>query len=92
MLTNRIGSKAFVLPLTELEKLDFLHRWYGWFYKASEDWSVNGLGEDIAYLFGAVLNDTVIEVDNQSELLKLIKNNDVPKTDRIWKFLQFPSN
>ncbi len=91
MLLLKNGQKAFQIAMTRHEKWEFMTHWYGWFYEKSINWSA-GLGEEIAYLFGAVINDNTIEVDKESQLFKLLIEHKIPKSNSIWKFIDFPEN
>lgn len=79
------------IPTSPEEKLHFMQRWYRWFYENTDNWQ-GKIGQELAYLWGAIMNDTFIIINSQSAILSLLREKRVDSRSTIWKYVRYPDN
>jgi hypothetical protein len=72
--------------MTAVEKIEFIQDWSDWFYDHSATFE-GELGRQLAYLYPAIVKDEQIEVSSESEIVKLLTDNDIAPDDPIWNYI-----
>ena len=72
------------------KKIKLIRKWAKWFYKRTNSFDYKTLGADLTYLFIAIINDSYVFISkgDENEMLNLLKENDVSKKNKIWKYIK----
>lgn len=78
---------------TAEEKVEFIKKWSDWFYQHTDSFGHGNypgdiLGVDLAYLYAAICRGTYVELYKNTELVELLKANDIPKDNDIWSYIK----
>lgn len=68
-------------------RLALIQEWSSWFHAQTESWKVP-LGTQLAYLFAAMANDHYVELSRSSALVRLLRRENIPSSNRIWQFIR----
>lgn len=68
-------------------KLALLKKVYDTLYYSTETFSENSLGEDLAYLLGAIVTDSHCNWDEDRDIVALLKEN-FPASHDIWDYVE----
>jgi hypothetical protein len=72
------------------KKIKFIKKWCKWFYKKTNSFNYKTLGADLTYLFMAIIEDKYVFIhkDDENEMLNLLKEYQVSKYNKIWKYIK----
>jgi hypothetical protein len=73
---------------SEHERYTLLKYWYRWFFERCDSWE-GMLGTELAYLFGAIIDDNFVEITKESEIFQLLRKHNVNSSADIWNFIRF---
>ena len=71
---------------TDSKKLDLMKTVYQTVYYGADTFSEGRLGEDLAYLMGAILTDSVCEWDEEEDLVALLREH-FPLEHDVWGYI-----
>jgi hypothetical protein len=73
-------------------RAELVEKWFTWFYDHTETFE-GALGEQLAYLWPAIIKGHPIDVQESTPLLLLLRKNEVQADDMIWDYLTvFPDD
>jgi len=73
-------------PKTCADKCRFIAEWSDWFYNTTNSFD-GALGRSLAYLWPAIVKENQIEVAPQSAIVRHLREQDVPETNIIWRYI-----
>lgn len=74
-------------PRSNTKKIELIKHWSQWFHDHSSSFE-SRVGSQLAYLYAAIAKDTYVELKKHSALVRVLRDNDIQKTDDIWGYIK----
>jgi len=75
------------LKVTEGQRARLIAQWAGRLYDMTASWQ-GPIGMQLAYLFAAMARGSHVALKRHSALVRLLRQEAVPASDPIWKYIQ----
>lgn len=72
---------------SDKRKVQLIKDWSQWFYDHSNSFE-SRVGAQLAYLYAAIANGTYVELKKHCALVRVLRDNNIPKTDDIWGYIK----